>query len=54
MGFVLRGCVVGLVGLALAAGAATRAGAQADFPFRDTSLPDECADCGLAGAADAG
>lgn len=36
----LRACVCGLVGLVLAGGAAKVAVAQADYPFRDTSLSD--------------
>ncbi|WP_109484815.1 glycoside hydrolase family 3 C-terminal domain-containing protein [Occallatibacter savannae] len=39
---VLRGCVFGVVGIGLAAaGFAGRAVAQADYPFRDTSLSDD-------------
>jgi beta-glucosidase len=40
MRFVLRGCVLGVMGMALAAGFGVRARAQADYPFRDTSLSD--------------
>ena len=40
MRFVLRGFVFGVMGTVLAAGAATLAAAQADYPFRDSSLSD--------------
>lgn len=36
----LRGSVSGIVGFAMIAGTAVRATAQADYPFRDTSLSD--------------
>jgi beta-glucosidase len=34
-------CVFGVVGMVLAAGAARKVAAQADYPFRDTSLSDQ-------------
>ena len=34
-------CVVGVMGVAMALGAGSRAAAQADYPFRDTSLSDQ-------------
>lgn len=40
MGFVLRGCVSGLVGMVLMGTAGACAFAQADYPFRDSSLSD--------------
>jgi beta-glucosidase len=40
MRFVLRGCVFGAMGIVVAVGAGTRARAQANFPFRDSSLSD--------------
>jgi beta-glucosidase len=40
MRFLLRGCVPEVLCLVLLAGAAGRAVAQADFPFRDSSLSD--------------
>src|SRR5690348_9702907 len=40
MRFVLRSCVFGVIGIVLAGAAGKFAGAQADYPFRDTSLSD--------------
>ena len=40
MRFLLRGCVPEVLCLVLLAGAAGRAVAQADFPFRDSSRSD--------------
>lgn len=37
----LRWCVSGVMGLVIALGVAVKARAQADYPFRDTSLSDE-------------
>ena len=40
MGLTERGCAIGVLGLMLAMGSAGMACAQADYPFRDTSLAD--------------
>ncbi|HEY2471965.1 MAG TPA: glycoside hydrolase family 3 C-terminal domain-containing protein [Terracidiphilus sp.] len=40
MRLALRSCVIGWMGLVVAGGCATYARAQADYPFRDTSLSD--------------
>jgi beta-glucosidase len=37
----VRACVFGVLGMVLAAGAAAKVAAQADYPFRDTSLSDQ-------------
>src|SRR5215831_5133322 len=40
MRLAVRACVLGVVGLVLAVGAAKKSEAQADYPFRDTSISD--------------
>jgi beta-glucosidase len=40
MRFGLRGCVFGVMGMVLVSGVGARAVAQADYPFRDSSLSD--------------